>query len=54
MGKKKKLKERYFICTDKKALDMDKHCFDCSEVCPYCKEVSKKEYDEFWNNYFNE
>lgn len=48
------LEERYFICTDKRALNMEKRCFDCSEVCPFCKEVSKKEYEDFWNNYDNE
>ena len=50
MGKKKKnntLHEEYYICTNKDALNMNKLCFDCSTVCPFCKRVSKKEYDDF-------
>lgn len=58
MGKKKKknntLHEEYYICTDKDALDINKLCFDCSTVCPFCKRVSKKEYDDFWEAYNNE
>ncbi len=48
------LDEKYFICTNKKALDLDIICFNCSEVCPFCKEVSQEEYEKFWKNYFNE
>ena len=47
----KDLKEKYFICTNKDALEMNIICHKCTDICPYCKQVSKKEYDDFWEAY---
>lgn len=51
---KNKLYEEYYICINKDTLDMNIICHSCSTICPYCKQVSKKEYDKFWEDYNNE
>lgn len=51
---KNDLVEKYYICINKDALNMNIICHNCSTICPYCKQVSKKEYDEFWEDYDNE
>ena len=41
--------KKYLICEDEDVMKGNKFCFCCSEYCPCCREVSKEEFENYYN-----